>query len=69
LTRVQELRSMQSLLSVREVANIIGSCIATVRRYAASGKLTYVRIGNRLRFDPSVVAEFIEGRTSKRGNP
>jgi len=69
MSRVQELRSMQSLLSVKEVAKIIGSCIATVRRYATSGKLAYVRIGNRLRFDPSVVAEFIEGRSSKRGNP
>lgn len=68
MSRVQELRSMESLLSVKEVANIIGSCIATVRRYATAGKLDYVRIGNRLRFDPSVVAEFIEGRSSERGN-
>ncbi len=65
MTRVQELRSMRSLLSVRQVANIIGSCIATVRRYAASGKLAYVRIGNRLRFEPSEVAAFIESRSSQ----
>jgi excisionase family DNA binding protein len=65
MTRVQELRSMRSLLSVRQVANIIGSCIATVRRYAATGKLVYVRIGNRLRFDPSVVAAFLESRSSE----
>ena len=56
---------MRSLLSVLQVANIIGSCIATVRRYAASGKLAYVRIGNRLRFDPSVVAAFLESRSSE----
>jgi excisionase family DNA binding protein len=55
---------MRSLLSVRQVANIIGSCIATVRRYAASGKLAYVRIGNRLKFEPAVVADFIESRSS-----
>ena len=65
MTRVQELRSMRSLLSVRQVANIIGSCIATVRRYAASGKLSYVLIGNRLRFDPFVVAAFLESRSSE----
>ncbi len=65
MTRVQELRSMRSLLSVQQVANIIGSCIATVRRYATSGKLAYVRIGNRLRFDPSVVAVFLESRSSE----
>ena len=56
---------MRSLLSVLQVANIIGSCIATVCRYAASGKLAYVRIGNRLRFDPSVVAAFLESRSSE----
>jgi hypothetical protein len=49
---------------VRQVANIIGSCIATVRRYAASGKLASIRIGNRLRFEPTVVAEFLESRSS-----
>jgi excisionase family DNA binding protein len=54
---------MRSLLSVQQVALIIGSCIATVRRYAASGKLNSIRIGNRLRFDPATVADFIESRT------
>ena len=63
MTRVEELRTMRSLLSVQQVADIIGSCIATVRRYAASGKLASIRIGNRLRFDPATVAEFIESRT------
>ena len=65
MTTVQELRSMRSLLSVQQVAKIIGSCIATIRRYAASGKLASIRIGNRLRFDPSVVAAFLEGRSSE----
>jgi predicted site-specific integrase-resolvase len=65
MTTVQELRSMRSLLNVRQVANIIGSCIATVRRYAASGKLASIRIGNRLRFDPAVVAAFLESRSSQ----
>jgi excisionase family DNA binding protein len=65
MTTVQELRLTRSLLSVQQVATIIGSCIATIRRYAASGKLASVRIGNRLRFDPSVVATFIESRSSE----
>jgi excisionase family DNA binding protein len=65
MTRIEELRSMHSLLSVRQVAKIIGSCIATVRRYAASGKLASIRIGNRLRFEPTVVAEFLESRSSE----
>jgi excisionase family DNA binding protein len=60
----EELRSIRSLLSVRQTATYMGTCIATVRRYAASGKLAYVRIGNRLRFEPTVVATFLEGRCS-----
>jgi hypothetical protein len=35
-----------------------------IRRYAASGKLASIRIGNRLRFEPTVVAEFLENRSS-----
>ena len=61
---VQELRSIRSLLTVRQTATFMGTCIATVRRYAASGRLASVRIGNRLRFDPAVIAAFIESRVS-----
>lgn len=61
----KEIRSIRSLLSVRQTATYMGTCIATVRRYAASGKLAYLRIGNRLRFDPSVVAAFLECRSSE----
>jgi len=60
-----ELPSVRALLSVRQTAAIMGICIATVRRYAASGKLVSIRIGNRLRFDPAVVATFIESRSTQ----
>jgi predicted site-specific integrase-resolvase len=60
-----ELRKRNSLLTAQETANIMGTCIATVRRYSASGKLPSVRIGNRLRYDPNVVAEFLESRSSE----
>ena len=60
-----QLRSMRSLLSVRQTATVLGTCVATVRRYAACGKLASIRIGNRLRFDPSVVAVFLESRSSE----
>lgn len=62
---VQELRSATSLLTVREVADRTGTCIATIRRYAASGKLASFRIGNRLRFDLSALAVFLEKRSSE----
>jgi len=58
----RELRSYQALLTVRQVAIILCICPATVRRYTASRKLPHVRLGNRLRFDPAVVADFLEGR-------
>ena len=55
---------MRSLLSARQVAEITGTCVVTIRRYANSGKLASIRIGNRLRFDPDVVAAFLDRRTS-----
>jgi excisionase family DNA binding protein len=61
----EELRSIRSLLSVRQTANVMGTCVATIRRYAASGRLASIRIGNRLRFDPAVVAAFLECRSSE----
>jgi hypothetical protein len=64
LPTTQELRKMRSLLSVQQVAIIMCICPTTVRRYSASGKLPPVRIGNRLRFYPAVVADFLEGRFS-----
>jgi excisionase family DNA binding protein len=64
LPTARELRTMRSLLSVRQVATIMCICPTTVRRYSASGKLPHVRIGNRLRFYPAVVADFLEGRFS-----
>jgi len=65
LPTTQELRTMRFLLNVQQVATIMGSCIVTIRRYAASGKLAFIRIGNRLKFDPAVVADFIESRSSE----
>ena len=61
----EELRSISSLLSVRQTATVMGTCVATIRRYANAGKLAYVRVGNRLRFDPTVVAAFLECRSSE----
>jgi excisionase family DNA binding protein len=61
----EELRSMRSLLSVRQTATVMGTCVATIHRYAATGKLASIRIGNRLRFDPAAVAVFLESRSSE----
>jgi excisionase family DNA binding protein len=61
----QELRSMRSLLSVRQVATIMSICPTTVRRFSASATLPHIRIGNRIRFDPAAVADFLEGLVSR----
>lgn len=61
----QELRSLRSLLSLKQTASIIGTCPTTIRRYASSGRLASIRVGNRLKFDPDVVADFLDSRSSK----
>jgi excisionase family DNA binding protein len=50
------------LLSVREVATLLGLSIHTVRGYVRGGVLKYVKIGRRVLIEPSVVEAFIGER-------
>jgi hypothetical protein len=68
MTRVQELRSMRSLLSVRQVAKHYWQFASpTVRRYAALREAGLrPALANRLRFRPvRGRGPFLEGRSSE----
>jgi len=44
------------LLTAKQVAAIIGKCVATVRHYANSGVIVVYRVrGNEMRFEPNDV--------------
>ena len=64
-TRHQALE--ERLLTVPEVATLLAVKPSTIRAYAERGTLPCVRIGNRLRFLPSDISEWIESRRSKGG--
>lgn len=55
------------LWTVPEVADLLALKPSTIRAYAERGTLPCVRIGNRLRFVPSDISEWIESRRSKGG--
>jgi excisionase family DNA binding protein len=57
----------QPLFTVPEVAALLRVKPSTVRAYAQHGVLPCVRIGNRLRFVPSDIDQWIELRRSKGG--
>lgn len=61
---VQDLRSKRTLMSVQQVATIMDTCAATIRRYVKAGKLACIRAGSRIKFEPSVIADFIEKRST-----
>jgi excisionase family DNA binding protein len=53
----------ERLLSVRDVASLLGLHRGTVYGYIRDGKLPYVLLGNRKRFQRTAIDKFIEGRS------
>ena len=52
-------RSDRSLLSVRQVAKLLGVCPATVYALCEQGKLPHFRVLNAIRIDPRTVKRFL----------
>ena len=50
-----------SLLTVREVAERLGVCTASVYRLCARGELAHSRIGSAIRVAPADLAAFLRG--------
>jgi excisionase family DNA binding protein len=61
-------RSDRSLLSVRQVAKLLGVCPAMVYALCAQRKLPHFRVLNAIRIDPRAVKRFL-ARTRRRGLP
>lgn len=56
------------LLRVREVAEQLGVCNATVYRLVESGELSHVRIANSIRIRPDDLTVFLEREASERSS-
>jgi excisionase family DNA binding protein len=62
-------RSDRSLLSVRQVAKLLGVCPATVYRLCDQRKLPHFRVMNAIRIDPGTVKRFLaKARQGGSGN-
>jgi len=54
-------RSDRSLLSVRQVAKLLGVCPATVYALCEQGRLPHFRVLNSIRMDPRDLKKFLAG--------
>jgi excisionase family DNA binding protein len=61
-------RSVGSLLSVRQVAKLLGVCTATVYALCEQRKLPHFRVLNAIRIDPRDLRRFL-ARGRRRGLP
>ena len=61
-------RSARSLLSVRQVAKLLGVCPATVYALCEQRKLPHFRVLNAIRIDARDLKKFL-ARTRRRGLP
>jgi excisionase family DNA binding protein len=53
---------IEQLLTVRQVAHLLGVCRATVYKWAAKGMLPHARIVNVIRVRPQDLATFVGDR-------
>jgi excisionase family DNA binding protein len=58
------LNDSTQLLTFEQVRAILNVSKSTLRRWIASGKLSCIRLGRLLRFDPSNVAEVLRARSN-----
>jgi len=57
------LPAIEQLLTVRQVAQFLGVCTATVYKWAAEGVLLHVRIVNVIRIRPEDLTRFVNERS------
>jgi excisionase family DNA binding protein len=51
------------MLDGSQVAEILSMHPFTVRKWVAAGKIPYVRLGGRVKFDPGALAAWFDKRT------
>jgi excisionase family DNA binding protein len=62
LTLAQQIRGIGSALSIAKVAKIVGPGRTTLFNMIKSGRIPCLRFGTRIRFDPVVLADWVEER-------
>ena len=58
---------LERLLTVREVAAVLGVATSTVYQLCARGTLKYYRVSNAIRFAPTELAAFVRSQARGKG--
>jgi excisionase family DNA binding protein len=62
LTLIDQLRKRTGYLTLQETSNLLGTHEATLRKWAKTRKIQALRIGDQIKFDPNVVADWLAAR-------
>jgi excisionase family DNA binding protein len=57
------------LISVGEVADVLGVSIQTIYSWVSKGRLPFVKVGRRTLFQPVEIERWIEARSRKENEP
>ncbi|WP_235504392.1 MULTISPECIES: excisionase family DNA-binding protein [Intrasporangiaceae] len=60
---MEETTEMQRLLTVHEVAEVLGTADGFVRQLVAARRIRFLRVGKHLRFPVSAVPEYLAAVT------
>jgi excisionase family DNA binding protein len=62
MTLIEQLRKRTSYLNLQETAEILGIHDMTLRKWAKNRKIQALRIGDEIKFDPNIVADWLAAR-------
>jgi excisionase family DNA binding protein len=66
---LKNLRERSEPLNVKELAKLLCVSEATIQRWVRGREVPALRIGDTIRFDPGLLAEWIEQRSIAGGEP
>jgi excisionase family DNA binding protein len=59
---IQQLRTMTGLLGTKEVCDLLGVSKLGLHKWTKRGVIPHFRLGDRLKFDPQVLASWLGER-------
>ena len=60
MTLIERIQSREALLTLNEVAALLGSHPQTLYKACRKGKMPHLKHGGRIKFDPASLASFLQ---------
>ena len=60
MSMIEQLRARTEPLNVKEIAEMLDVAESTVQRWARNRELPAIRVADTIRFDPGVLADWLE---------